>query len=74
MKRTTIMADEETLERLKALARDHEVSFAQVAREALEEKAAQYRPKPTCLGLFDSGRSDGSELASRGPVPPVSWR
>jgi predicted transcriptional regulator len=71
MKRTTIMADEETLERLKGLARDRGVSFAEVAREALEAKAAEFRPKPTTLGMFDSGHTDTSELATE-PAPPVS--
>jgi hypothetical protein len=74
MKRTTIMAEERTLERLQALARDRGVSFAEVAREALEAKAAEYRPKPTIIGMFDSGEpTDAAELAAE-PVPPVSWR
>jgi hypothetical protein len=38
---------------------------------ATETTAA--RPKPH-LGLFDSGYTDTSEVASQGPVPPVSWR
>lgn len=72
--RTTIMADAHTLNRLRALARDRGVSLAQVVREALEEKAQQYRPKPKSLGAFDSGRSDLSEIASAGRIPPRSWR
>lgn len=74
MQRTTIMADEHTLERLRALARDRGVSFAEVTREALQEKADRYRPKPTSLGMFDSGRSDGSRLASEGTPEPPPWR
>lgn len=71
MKRTTIMADEETLERLRGIARDRGVSFAEIAREALEAKAKQYRPKPRWIGMFDSGYTDTSELATE-PAPPVS--
>ena len=74
MERTTIMADEEVVERLRALARDRGVSFAEVVREALEVKAAEYRPKPRSMGLFSSGRSDGSSVADEGRIPPVSWR
>ena len=73
MKRTTIMADEETLGKLRDLARDKGVSFAEVARQALAEKAEELRPRLTSLGTFDSGRSDTSELASD-PIPPRSWR
>ncbi len=72
MRRTTIMADEETLERLRGLARDRGVSFAEVAREALEAKAKEYRPKPTFIGMFAWG-GDAAKDASD-PVPPVSWR
>jgi hypothetical protein len=73
MERTTIMADEAVVERLRALARDRGVSFAEVVREALEVKAAEYRPRPRSLGLFSSGRDDGS-MAAIEPQPPASWR
>lgn len=69
MKRTTIMADEETVERLQALARDRGVSFAEVAREALEQKAREYRPRPKSLGVADSGRRDVSRSAGVGRTP-----
>lgn len=71
MKRTTIMADEGTLERLQALARDRGVSFAEVAREALEAKAAEYRPRLAIIGMFDGGGASAAEYASE-PAPPVS--
>jgi hypothetical protein len=70
MLRTTVMAEEEVVERLRMLARDRGVSFAEIAREALEEKAREYRPRPTCLGLGSSGRSDNSEHAGVGRTPP----
>jgi Ribbon-helix-helix protein, copG family len=73
MIRTTIMADDETMQRLRALARERGVSLAQVIREALADKADGYRVKPR-LGTFSSGRGDLSEVASRGRIPPRSWR
>ena len=70
MRRTTIMADEDTLERLRGLALDRGVSFAEIAREALVAKATEYRPKPTIIGMF-AGGGDAAEYASE-PAPPVS--
>ena len=70
MKRTTIMADDETLEKLRALAHARGVSFAQVAREALEQKAEEYRPRPSCLGVGSSKRRDVSRYAGVGRTEP----
>jgi len=70
MQRTSIMADVDTLERLRALARERGVSFAEIAREALEAKAKEYRPRPTCLGVGSSGRRDVSDVAGVGRTPP----
>ncbi|MEX2274709.1 MAG: CopG family transcriptional regulator [Actinomycetota bacterium] len=74
MKRTTVMADEDVLERLRALARERGVSFAEVVREAVEEKADEYRPKPKSLGIGASGRPDVSSVAGVGRSPGASWR
>jgi len=74
MIRTTIMADEETLARLRALAIERGISLAAVIREALAEKATEYRPKPLSLGIGASGRSDISETEATERVPPRSWR
>lgn len=73
MERTTIMADPEVLDRLRSLARDRGVSLAEVVREALEEKAGEYRPKPRSLGIGASGRSDTASTVATEPVPPASW-
>jgi hypothetical protein len=70
MIRTTIMAEEETLQRLRALARERGVSLAQVVREALEQKAEEYRPKPKILGMFTSGDPGLSQKAGVGRTPP----
>lgn len=71
MTRTTIVADDEIIARLKGLARDRKVSFSEVVREALEAKAAEYRPRPRSLG---SGSSEGPGTRDGGRVPPRSWR
>jgi len=55
------MADQVVMDRLKALARERGVSLATVVREALEEKARHYRPKPTWIGMFES--DEPSDLA-----------
>lgn len=48
------MADEATLDRLRRLAASRRVSLAMVVREALEEKATAYHPKPQSLGAGES--------------------
>lgn len=74
MERTTVMAKSETLQRLRALARDRGTSFAEVVREALDEKAQEYRPKPTFIGIASSGGSDTARNEATERVPPRSWR
>jgi len=69
MVRTTVMADQLTMNKLKGLARERGVSLATVVREALEEKAMAYLPKPTWIGMFDSG--DTSDVAGTIAVEPV---
>jgi Ribbon-helix-helix protein, copG family len=74
MERTSVMADPETLDRLRALARDRGTSLAEVVREALDEKAREYRPKPTFIGIGRSGGSDLARTTANERVPPRSWR
>jgi len=65
------MADPIVMERLKALAKERGVSLATVVREALEEKVQDYRPKPTWIGMFDSGEPSniaGTLAVERVPV------
>lgn len=69
MVRTTIMADPELLERLRALARQRRVSLAEITREALQAKAEEYEPELTFLGVGSSGRTDASSLAGVGRAP-----
>ena len=71
MVRTTVMADQGVMDRLKALAKERGVSLATVVREALEDKARDYRPKPTWIGMFESDEpSDiaGTLAVDRVPV------
>jgi hypothetical protein len=58
------------LKKLRALARERGVSFAEIAREALKDKAEQVQPQPTCLGIAQSGLTDVSERAGVGRTPP----
>jgi ribbon-helix-helix CopG family protein len=74
VKRTTIMAEESTLERLRALARERGVSFAEVTREALAQKAEEYRPRPKSLGSGQSGKLSVSDHAGVVRTETRSWR
>jgi len=74
MKRTTIVADDHVVQKLKALARDRGVSFAVVAREALEDKALQYRPKPQSIGVAKSSHTKTAATTAGERQPPRSWR
>lgn len=74
MRRTTVLAPEEVLERLREIAAERRSSMASVIREALEEKARSYRPKPRSLGIGDSGFTDiARRSADERPEPPP-WR
>lgn len=68
MKRTTIMADEDTLLELKAIAQRQGKSTSQVIREALVKYVVAHRaekqhknPLLALVGLFDGGPGDTSE-------------
>lgn len=74
MQRTTIMADEDTVERLRILARERRVSLATVVREALDEKARSYRPKPASVGTGQSAPSRTAATRASQRQPPRSWR
>ena len=74
MQRTTIMADESTVDTLRKLARERGVSFAQVVREALDDKAQAYRPKPVSLGAGQSAPSRTAAQKGSNRQQPRSWR
>jgi len=68
MKRTTIMADEDTLLELKAIAQRQSKSTSQVIREALAEYVVAHRTerhyKNPLLALVGLGESDGETNVS----------
>jgi ABC-type histidine transport system ATPase subunit len=74
MRRTTIVAPDDLLGRLRAEASERGVSLAAVIREALEEKARAFRPKPRSLGVGDSGRTDIARRTAEEPAIPDPWR
>lgn len=73
MKRTTIVADDDLLVRLKVAAVHRGVSMAALIREALEDKVAAVRPKPRSLGIAESGHADTSTLAGEQRPVPRQW-
>jgi hypothetical protein len=75
MKRTTIMADEELLERLREVARRERVPLARVIREGLEWRARQEAIGPGFIGAgASSPPHDTAPRASEAPYEPRSWR
>ena len=76
MQRTTIMADEATLQRLREIAHQEGRSLAEVIREALVERAAQPGRRLRFLGIGASVPGTGPtarESAEVHPEPPA-WR
>jgi len=69
MVRTTVMADPIVMERLKALAAERGVSLSALIREALAQKAGEYRPRPR-LGVARSGGGDVASTEATRPVLP----
>jgi len=74
MRRTTIVAPDDLLERLRREATDRGVSLATVIREALEKKAQSYHPMPRSLGVGDSGRTDIARRTADEQINPEPWR
>jgi Ribbon-helix-helix protein, copG family len=75
MKRTTIVAPEELLQRLRAVAREENTSLAEVIRQALEWRAAQTKTfhfvgaGESSEPPYDVGRRAGDTR-----FMPRSWR
>lgn len=74
MRRTTIMAPELLLQRLRQVAFERGTPMAELIREALEEKVGSHRPRPRSLGLGDSGRTDIARRTAEEPIEPDPWR
>ena len=74
MERTTISMPEELLQRLRVIAAERRTSMAALVREALEEKARSYRPRPRSWGIGASGYTDTASKAGDMRPAPRSWR
>ena len=72
--RTVITIRKTTLERLRDIAAGRRISMAALIRAELDQVAQEEQPFPKAIGIFDSGRSDLSLLASDVRVEPPSWR
>ena len=73
----SVEIETELLERARQVARDRGVDVPQLVTEALEHELAPEegeQPSVTCIGMFDSGRGDLSELASRDVYEPPPSR
>jgi plasmid stability protein len=77
MQRVTIRAEPELIERVKRRAAQRGVSVSQFCREAMRHELGpdeeRIPPPLTCIGAFDSGRSDLSEIASEDVFGPEPW-
>ena len=67
------MADEELLERLRAIARDSGISLGEVIRQGLELRAAVQGRVPSFLGAVATGEP-GSDAAERHEEILYGWR
>jgi hypothetical protein len=76
MERTTIMADEQLLEKARAVARREGLSLAEVIRQGIELRVRQPRRKPSFIGAYASGvkGSTAARDSADGRFEPVSWR
>jgi predicted transcriptional regulator len=74
MERTTLSIPNELRARLKRLAADRGVSMATIIREALEQKVAGWRPRPSSLGVGASGVADTARRSADERAEPRAWR
>jgi hypothetical protein len=74
MQRTTIVAPEHVLKRLRRMALERGTSMADLIREALEDKVRSYQPRPRSLGSGASGHADTAQRTADERAVPRSWR
>ena len=76
MKRTTIMAPEDLLERLHTIAAREHLSLAQVIRQGLEWRASQPTRTPRFIGAGRSTEEPHDMARRAGDITytPRSWR
>lgn len=73
----SVEVDADLLERARRVADQRGVAVPQLVRQALEHElgpADGEQPPVTCIGMFESGRGDLSELASRDAYEPPPFR
>lgn len=76
MRRTTIMADDALLDRLRSIARAEGVSLAEIIREGMELRAQRSRPALTFIGSIATGKPGHrtAEEAGEMQFTPRPWR
>ena len=74
MERTTFSIPEELLQRMRMIAAERRTSIAALVREALEEKARNYCPRPRSLGVGASGHADTARRTAEESAEPRPWR
>lgn len=74
MSRTTIVAPEDLLRKIRLLAAKRGTSMADLIREALEEKVRSQRPGLRSLGSGASGHSDTSRRTADERPVSRTWR
>ena len=74
MRRTTMMLPDDLRDRLRRIAAERDVSMAALIREAIDEKVARARPRPTSLGVGASGAPDTARRTGDERPEPRPWR
>jgi predicted transcriptional regulator len=74
MQRTTIVAPEHLLKRLRRMAVERGTSMADLIREALEDKVRSEHVRPRSLGIGASGHTDTAQRTGDERAVPRSWR
>jgi predicted CopG family antitoxin len=63
MRRTTILADEDVLRRLREIAKRENLTLSDVIRAALDRYVSRHGPKRPRLSLIGIGRSGRRDVA-----------
>jgi predicted transcriptional regulator len=74
MERTTLSLPNDLRDRLRRLAAERGISMAAIVREAIDEKLAGARPRPSSLGIGASGVKDTARRSADELPEPRSWR
>ncbi|MDD1763076.1 MAG: ribbon-helix-helix protein, CopG family [Methanothrix sp.] len=72
--KTTVVLPEDLHERVKRAAAARRESMGAVIRRAIEKEVSDIRPRLTCIGIGDSGRTDISARIGEEGFEPEPWR